>query len=457
MKNRIEKALLKTQLRRNLDKALLTSNTKRMKIVGQTPEWEEWRSSARAIKERILSNWDVHLETFADTARENGITVHWATDALEARQTVYNIAEANGANQVVKSKSMLSEEVDLNPHLEAKGIEVVETDLGEFVAQIAGERPSHIVAPIIHKSKSEVVDLYVEKLGAPRLETAEEITAYTRKLLREKFLAADVGITGANFGLVEEGAVAIVENEGNVRLCSTLPRIHIILMGIERLIPSTRELPIFLKLLAMSATGQYITNYVSLVRSPKLVEEIDGPEEVHLILVDNGRTRIYDDPRLREILFCIRCGACLNICPVYQRIGGHPYGWTYPGPLGSILTPLLNGSPAFFELPFLSTLCGRCRETCPVKIELEHLLIRLRRKAVEENGTGGIIERLIFRLYAFAASRPGVYRNLERLVRIPLAVARFLGRGGGSSLTAFPPPSPRSFHRMWRQRGGGTG
>ena len=434
LKTRILEALSNTDLRTNLRKALKTTNTKREKVISKSPDWERWRTEARAVKQDVLSRWSHYLTMFSNRAEENGMKVHWATDAGEACVIIRGIARSNGARLVVKSKSMLTEEIDLNTFLEGEGIEVVETDLGEFVAQISGERPSHIVAPIIHKSKSEVIEVYSDKLGSPPLETAEEITAYTRKLLREKFLSADIGITGANFGLAEEGTVVIVENEGNVRLCSTLPRVHVIVMGIERLIPSLSELPVFLRLLTGSATGQSITNYVSLIKSPRLEREKDGPDEVHLVLVDNGRSRIYQDPDLREILHCLRCGACLNVCPVYERVGGHTYGWVYPGPIGSVVAPLLTEEPALEELPFLSTLCGRCREVCPVKIEIEKLLVRLRQRVVG-GGRRNILERTAFRIFSFFATSPVSYRVIEKSTR---ALLRY--------------PSGVSFHKLWKKR-----
>lgn len=442
MRVRVEEALEKTGERKNLDKALSTSNQKRNKTISTIPEWESMRSWARAVKDEVLAGWDYYLDTFSRRAEENGMEVHWADDALEACSIIGGIAERGEAKLIVKSKSMLTEEIGLNNFLEGRGFEVVETDLGEFVAQISGEKPSHIVAPIIHKSREQVIDIYMKRLNAPPLESAEEITAFTRDLLREKFLKADVGITGANFGLAEEGAVVIVENEGNVRLCSTLPRVHVIVMGIERLLPSARELPTFLRLLAVSATGQSITNYVSMIRSARLEDECDGPRELHLVLVDNGRTGINIDPDLREILHCIRCGACLNVCPVYQRIGGHSYGWIYPGPMGSVLTPLLCESHDYQELPYLSTLCGRCSETCPVKIELEHLLIQMRRKMVDR-GSGRKLEKFLFLLFSHTAESPTLFRFLERVLRIPLTV---LAKKASIPL---PDPSPRSFHRRW--------
>ncbi len=456
MGERIDAALGRITDRKNLARALATTNLKREKIVSATPQWQEMRTAAREIKEEVMGRWDHYLREFSGTAGKNGMSVHWAVDAAEARSIIGSITGAAGVRLVVKSKSMLTEEIELNAHLEGRGIEVVETDLGEFVAQISGEKPSHIIAPIIHKSKEQVIDLYRRKLDAPELESAEEITAFTRSLMREKFLDADAGITGANFGLAREGAVVIVENEGNVRLCSSLPRVHIIVMGIERLLPSIRELPLFLRLLAGSATGQTITNYVSIIRSPRRGGEVDGPEEVHLVLVDNGRSEVYRDPALREVLHCVRCGACLNICPVYERIGGHTYGWTYPGPVGSVLTPLLAGagSPSHGELPYLSTLCGRCHEVCPVDISLEQLLVRLRRDMVSA-GRRGPAERVLFSLFSKVAGNRYVYRLLERLLRPPLFLsARLTGRNR-IPVVDHPMPAPRSFNRLWRERFGG--
>jgi L-lactate dehydrogenase complex protein LldF len=453
LKKRVEEALRREGERENLARALSTTNAKRRQAVSTMPLWEDMRREARGVKQEVLSRLDHYLDLFSANAARNGMRVHRAADALEACRIVHGIAQGAGARLAVKSKSMVTEEIELNAYLEARGLEVVETDLGEFVAQVAGEKPSHIIAPIIHKSKHEVSELYGKKLGAPPLESAGEITAFTRSLLREKFLQADLGITGANFGLAEEGAVVIVENEGNARLCSTLPRVHVIVMGIERLLPSARELPLFLSLLTVSATGQAISNYVSLIRSPRLPSEKDGPEDVHLVLVDNGRRAIWADPDYRQILACIRCGACLNVCPVYERIGGHAYGGTYQGPVGSVLSPLLTECVDTRELPFLSTLCGLCTETCPVGIPLDELLVRLRMRARKERT--GLLERLAFGAYAFAAGNPRTYRFLERFLRLPLSLLGRISRKGRLPFTGAPVPSPRSFHRMWSEKEGG--
>lgn len=452
LKTRVQAALERTRERENLARALATTNTKRHETISRIPGWQNMRQEARALKQEVLAHLDRYLELFAAEAARNGVTVHRAKDAAEACRKIGDIAMGAGAGLVVKSKSMLTEEIGLNAFLEARGLEVVETDLGEFVAQVAGEKPSHIIAPIIHRSRDEVSRLYREKLGAPFLGSAGEITAFTRRLLREKFLQADLGVTGANFGLAREGIVVIVENEGNARLCATLPRVHVIVMGIERLLPSARDLPLFLSLLTVSATGQIITNYVSLIRSPRLPSEGDGPEEVHLVLVDNGRRDILADPDTREILACIRCGACLNVCPVYERVGGHAYGSTYQGPVGSVLSPLLAPCPETRELPFLSTLCGLCAEVCPVAIPLDELLVRLRMRARRE-GTG-LIERLVFGAYGFSAARPRTYRALEKLLRLPLSLLGRALRAGRLPLFGAPAPAKRSFHEMWTKNEG---
>jgi L-lactate dehydrogenase complex protein LldF len=313
-----------------------------------------------------------------------GGKVHWAATAARAREIIEKLAMDRGVKRVVKGKSMVTEEIALNEGLINRGIEVSETDLGEFIIQLAEEPPSHLVGPAIHKTKEQVSELFSEKLGVKLMEDPGEMTMLARQTLRRKFLDAQMGITGANFAVAETGAIVLFENEGNIRLTTTLPKIHVAVMGIEKVVPSLDDLGVLMKLLARSCTGQKLSSYVSMISGPKGEGERDGPEEFHLVIIDNGRSRILGDDDLREILYCIRCGACLNFCPVYMKIGGHAYGWVYSGPIGSILTPQLINKKQAYLLPYASTLCGACAEVCPVKINHPKVLVALRKKYMED-------------------------------------------------------------------------
>lgn len=345
--------------------------------------WEQWREEARRIKIHALENLDYYLELLHDRVTEAGGQVHFARDAAQANAIVAEIARSRGVKIATKSKSMVSEELDLNHTLESNGVDVYETDLGEYIIQLAGESPSHLVAPALHKTKEQVSELFHQELGVPLTDDIEEMARVARQVLREKFLSADLGISGANFLVAETGSLVIITNEGNGRLCTSAPRIHVGITGMEKVIPSLQDLAVFLRLLPRSATGQRLTSYVSMVTGPRRSEDEDGPEEFHLVLVDNGRSRLLADPELREALYCIRCGACLNICPVYGKIGGHAYGWVYPGPIGAIVSPTLVGLKEAKDLPHASSLCGACREVCPIKIDIPRMLLHLRHRLAE--------------------------------------------------------------------------
>jgi L-lactate dehydrogenase complex protein LldF len=368
----------------------------------QIPDSEALRLKGNSIKKSTLERLDCYLERLESKVNELGGEVHWARDARDAVKIVCEIAGKNGVRSVVKGKSMTSEEIGLNEALIEQGIDAVETDLGEFIIQLADEPPSHIVGPALHKSKEEVADLFAEKLGVEKVETPEELTVIARSALRKKFLEADMGITGANFAVAETGTIVLFENEGNIRFATTLPRIHVAIMGIEKVIPTLEDLMVLMKLLARSATGQKLSSYVSMITGPRRTGEWDGAEEFHLVILDNGRSRILRDEELRETLYCIRCGACLNICPVYQKIGGHSYGWVYSGPIGSILTPQLIDPERAGHLPFLSTLCGACAEA-------EDPLWRTKPHR---------LERTIMDLVGFFLGSPSAYRIGSRIARI---------------------------------------
>ena len=388
--------------------------------------WEEWREEARRIKIHTLDHLDYYLELLHERVTQAGGQVHFARDSAQANAIVAEIARSRQVKIATKSKSMVSEELDLNRTLEASGIDVYETDLGEYIIQLAGETPSHLVAPALHKTKEQVSELFHDKLGVPLTDDIEEMARVARHTLREKFLSADLGISGANFLVAETGSLVIITNEGNGRLCTSAPRIHIGITGMEKVIPSVQDLAVFLRLLPRSATGQRLTSYVSMVTGPRRPEDEDGPEEFHLVLVDNGRSRLLADPELREALYCIRCGACLNICPVYGKIGGHAYGWVYPGPIGAIVSPMLVGLKEAKDLPQASSLCGACREVCPIKINIPRMLLHLRHKIAESPDESEIsatsAEKQAARSYAWLMSNPSALSaasKVGRLVQTP--------------------------------------
>ena len=428
---------------------------------------EALRDRARAIKHEAIANLDRYLLQLEESVIRLGGKVHWARNSKEACEIVLDIARANKVRRAVKSKSMVTEEIELNEALEHAGIEAVETDLGEYIVQIAQEKPSHILAPAIHKSKGDIARLFAQKLGELNLREAEEMAAVARRRLREKFCTAEMGITGANFAVAETGTIVLVENEGNIRLSTTLPPVHVALVGIEKVIPRLADLAVFLKVLARSATGQKMSAYVSFITGVRPEGETDGARQFHLVLLDNGRTRILEDEEKRESLYCLRCGACLNACPVYQKIGGHAYGSVYQGPIGSIITPPLTGLSKSKDLPFASSLCGACREICPVKINIPHLLLNLRNdwaegKAVDETGKRkrpSFAERAAIKAWTFAMRHASIYNFAFRIaahLQGPLMKdgkleALPFAFGGWTENRDFPPLARKPFRSLWRE------
>jgi L-lactate dehydrogenase complex protein LldF len=417
------------------------------------------RERARAIKDATLAELDRHLETFEASVVRRGGQVHYAEDGPAACRAVLEVLRAAGARRVVKSKSMTSEEIHLNRALEAADIEVVETDFGEYILQVARQRPSHLVAPAVHLRIGEVAEILSRDAGRPLPADAAELAAYARGRLRTAFASADAGITGANFAVAETGTIVLVSNEGNIRLTTALPRIHIALVGIEKVIPKLADLPVFLKVLARAATGQKLSIYTSLVTGPRRPGELDGPDEFHVVLLDNGRSRILSGP-LRESLFCIRCGACLNACPIYRNVGGHAYGGVYTGPIGAVLTPLYDGLAANHHLPHASSLCGACQAACPVKIAIPNMLIALREQLHAEPGELGRLEALAYRSWARAMRSPRLYRlgtwlasrTLGRWHRRRGWLRRLPGGlGGWTTSRDFPAPAPQRFRDWWRE------
>jgi L-lactate dehydrogenase complex protein LldF len=431
------------------DTAVWSVRQKRDKAAWTVPEWEELREAAAGIKAHTLSRLADYLEEFERTATANGIRVHWARDGAEHNAIVHGILERHRVTRVAKSKSMLTEECQLNPYLEARGIEVVDTDLGERIVQLAQEPPSHIVMPAIHRKREEIGELFHRTIGTERgLTDPTRLTEAARLHLREKFLAAQAGLTGVNFALADTGGFVVVTNEGNADMGTSLPPLHIASMGVEKVIPRARDLGIFLRVLARSATGQPVSTYTTHFHGP-----IRGGE-LHVVVVDNGRSASLASPTFRRSLSCIRCAACLNTCPVYRRSGGYSYTYLIPGPIGSVLGPQRDAR-ANASLPFASSLCGSCSDVCPVKIDVHHELLALR-GAMAEQGQVAAGKRLAMRVLSFLLRHPALYELAGRLARLVLrrlpALAR-LGPGGVWARQRELPPAPaESFRDVMRRQ-----
>ena len=459
---RARQALSDVSLQRAMAKARGGFVDHRRDAVDALPEFDAIRDAARDIKDHVLTNLDGYLELYEQKVIENGGQVHWARDADEACRIVAKICKDAEAKTVTKGKSMVSEEIHLNPVLEAAGMTVVETDLGEYIVQLAGETPSHIIAPAVHKTREQITDLFHEHhspLGyTDRVTQREALVNEARSVLRERFVAADVGITGANFLVAETGANVIVTNEGNGDLTSCLPRVHIVTAGIEKVIPSLDDLSVLLRVLARSATGQEFSAYTSLYSGPRRTDEMEGPEAYHVVLLDNGRSRLLGG-QYQPMLRCIRCGACLNHCPVYGAIGGHAYGWVYSGPMGAVLTPLLNGFDQAMDLPNACTLNGRCKEVCPVRIPLSDLLLKHRLEQ-HDRRLNTLFGRFLLSAWAWLARRPRMYQGvmalplwlMHRLGKRRGVLSRLPGLGGWTDSRDFPIPARRSFLRQWHSR-----
>jgi L-lactate dehydrogenase complex protein LldF len=447
----------------NLQRAMALARSgfpaRRAEAVARLPEFEALREAGKAIKDHTLAHLDFYLERYERAVIAQGGTVHWARDAAEARAAVLGICQAAGARTVTKGKSMIAEEVGLNAHLEAHGIVPVETDLGEYIIQLRHEPPSHIIAPAIHLMKEQVADSFRAAHtgldpGRPLAE-ARAMCAEARAMLRPRFLAADVGITGANFLVAETGSSIIVTNEGNGDLTQTLPRVHIVMASIEKVVPTLEDAATLLRLLARSATGQEFSSYTTVSTGPRRPGDLDGPEQYHVVILDNGRSRLLGG-EFQDMLRCLKCAACLNHCPVYTAVGGHAYGWVYPGPMGSVLTPALIGLAEAGHLPNASTLCGRCESVCPVKIPLPKMLRHWRERQFAANQAPPAARSLLS-LWRFAASRPALYHRLAGAAARLLAWA---GRGRGrfrslpfaagwTAVRDMPAPEGRTFHAQW--------
>ena len=464
-------ALANSQLRRNLRHATHTIRSKRARVVEELDDWEQLRLAGAAIKDDVLGNLGGYLEQLEESLTRAGATVHWARDAAEANQVVIDIARSHKVDEVVKVKSMVTGEIELNAALEAAGISAWETDLAELIVQLGNDLPSHILVPAIHRNRSEVREIFLREMGKVGMPAAAdlsdepaELAGAARRHLREKFLRAKVAVSGANFAVADTGTLVVVESEGNGRMCLTLPEVLISVVGIEKVVPTWTDLEVFLQLLPRSSTGERMNPYTSTWTG---VTPGDGPQEVHVVLLDNGRTKVLADEVGRQALRCIRCSACLNVCPVYERVGGHAYGSIYPGPIGAILTPMLRGvgtDEATDALPFASSLCGACYEVCPVLIDIPEVLVHLRGKVVDSH-RGGVPG-------ALQAAMTGASWTLRRSSRLALAQrfaglsGRVLGRRGligrmppplsrWTDARDAPAPSRESFRAWWARTDGG--
>jgi len=435
---------------------------KRRKAVDRMPEFEALRDQARDIKIHTLDNLDFYLERYEQKVIEAGGQVHWAPDAADARRIILDICRHAGARTVTKGKSMISEEVALNEHLEAAAIDVVETDLGEYIIQLRGEPPSHIIAPAVHVTKEQVRDDFLKHhahLPPDRvLDEAPALVSEAREVLRQRYLEADVGITGANFLIAETGASVIVTNEGNGDLTQCLPKVHIVIASLEKVVPTLEDATAILRVLARSATGQEFSTYTTFSTGPKRADDPDGPEAYHVVLLDNGRSNMLGS-EFHEVLRCIRCGACMNHCPVYHAVGGHAYGWVYPGPIGAVLTPSLIGVEAAASLPNASTFCGRCEAVCPMRIPLPRMMRHWREREFARHLTPPV-QRWGIKIWAFAARRPALYRLMTGpALRVMAWLGRRAGRFRSLPLAAgwtdhrdFPVPQGASFQALWRRQ-----
>ncbi len=449
------RALDDESLKLALSRATSKFDDARAAVMNCLPQSDEVRNRAARIKDDVLTHLDEYLAQFADNAEAAGGKVHWASTSDDANRIIAEIAHERGVRRIVKSKSMASEETELNDRLLLDGFNVVETDLGEYILQISGDRPSHIVVPVVHRTKEQIAKTFSAAFGEDVPPDPEQMTVLARNLLRHEFESADMGITGVNFACADTGTLAQVTNEGNGRLTTTWPRVHVALMGIEKIVPRMDDLPVFLKLLARSATGQPMTVYTNLITGPRADGEADGAEELHVVLLDNGRTDLLASP-YREVLQCIRCGACLNACPVYRHVGGHSYGGVYPGPIGSLLTPISDGMKRYRHLPHGSSLCGACFEACPVRIDIPGLLLNMR----SEQGaakTTPFVERMMFRMWSIGMRSGKTYRLGARLMRWFLAPWSKQGWtawlpkpfGGWTDHRDMPLPSAEPFHKRW--------
>lgn len=465
LRQRASEGLNNSQMRAATRKVVDRLDNAKRAASQELEQWEEWRVQGAKIRQHVIENLDYYLGQLIENVKKSGGHVHLAPKGEDAANIIRDICLQHKAKLVVKSKSMVTEEIHLNRTLEKAGIGVQETDLAEYIISLAGEPPSHIIIPSMHKSRHEIAQLFSQVAGHPMETDTPTLTAFARKVLRNKFLEADVGITGCNYAISESGSITTVTNEGNARMCTTYPKVHIAVMGMERVLPTFEDFEVLLTLLPRAATGQKITSYVSVINGPRRTSEKDGAEEFHLVIVDNNRSKILADPEFRDALRCTRCGACFNVCPVYRQIGGHAYASVYAGPIGSVITPLLEDDLKFWgELPFASSLCGACTMTCPVQIPLHDLLIKLRHKKISKGFTSET-EKTLFKVWRRFYQRPGSYRFAMKsayYLQKPLARSGYI-KFGPPPLSAwtntryFPAIANRSFKEQWQEKHKGGG
>lgn len=464
-KKRVTKGLDDDFMRGAVRSAQGRLQTNRANAADELGDWEDWRQLGSEIRQHTIEHLDYYLHQLSEKVAELGGHVFFAETGEEANEYIKKVAKEKEAKKIAKSKSMVTEEISMNEALEEMGCEVVETDLGEYILQIDDhDPPSHIVAPALHKNKEQIRDVFHDKLGYGNTEKPEELALFAREKLREEFLEADLGITGCNFAIAESGSFALVTNEGNARMVSALPKTQITVMGMERIVPGWEELDIVVSLLTRAAVGQKLTSYITALTGPAKLEEADGPEEFHLVIVDNGRSKILGT-EFQEALHCIRCAACINVCPVYRHVGGHAYGSIYPGPIGAVLSPLLSDYDEYKELPYASSLCGACTEVCPVKIPLHEQLIMHRRKIVEEEKKTPLSERLVMRGFEQMTQSAGLYRTATKMapfLTTPFAKNDTIHKGPGplkhwTHARDFPKPVKERFRDWFENRGGEDG
>jgi len=449
---RIELALADSQLRMNFRGAMDFLRNKRQLAFNDVEEWQALRKKGAAIRQDAIQRLPELLTQLEHQCQQNGIHVHWAENGDEANKIILDIAQQHKAKQVIKGKSMATEEIELNDYLAKHDIECIESDMGEYIVQLDNEKPSHIIMPAIHKNTAQITDLFEKKLGiSTPSRDVDALIGVGRRILREKFEHADIGISGVNFAIADTGTLCLVENEGNGRLSTTAPPVHIALMGIEKVIPDIQALPTLQRLLTRSATGQHITSYLNLISSPRKQGELDGPREVHLVLLDNGRANISQDEKLQSTLACIRCGACMNHCPVYTRIGGHAYGSTYPGPIGQVVMPQIKGLKQEGELLDACSLNGACGEACPVEIDLPELIRTLRHRKQENSPAFWSKEAFIWFVWTKIHQHPWLYRQTTLLMAVFRTLDLNYPRGWARTRT-IPKAAKMSLHRQVRER-----
>ncbi len=459
---RADEALRDQNVQRAVPSAQERLQSVRLKAVSELDDWERWRDLGEEIRSHTIDNLDYYLTELSNNVAKRGGHVFFAETAEDANRYIEEVVRKKQAKKIVKSKSMVTEEIGLNPTLEKAGCEVIETDLGEYIIQLDNDHPSHFLGPALHKTREQVKDIFSEKRGYTGTEEPEELTQFAREQLRKEFLSADIGITGCNFAIANSGTVGIVTNEGNARLSTTVPKTQITVMGMERLVPSWEDFEVMVSLLCRSAVGQKLSTYVTAVSGPRLEGEADGPEEFHLVIVDNGRSGILGT-QFQSALHCIRCSACVNVCPVYRHIGGHAYGSIYQGPIGAVLTPLLGGYEEYKELPYASSLCAACTEVCPVRIPLHELLYKHRQQIVQEEGLAPAGEKIAMKTFRTVTSSSRLYKVSTKSATVVRGVIAGMSKGGPKPIRGWtqsrnlPSVGKKRFRDLYKERKKGAG